>query len=156
MIKNPMTPGVYIDEKNAFPSSAVSVETAIPVFIGYTEKAEWNGKTLVNIPTRVTSFAEYVERFGGGFKAKFKIVDANAAIKQETFSLDGKNKVVEINKNNTLYLFNSIRLFYANGGGPCYILTVDTFKDKTALEIKADDFLGSTTKLDPFETLKKN
>jgi phage tail sheath protein FI len=155
MIKNPMTPGVYIDEKNAFPSSAVSVETAIPVFIGYTEKAEWNGKTLVNIPTRVTSFAEYVERFGGGFKAKFKIVDANAAIKQETFSLDGKNKVVEINKNNTLYLFNSIRLFYANGGGPCYILTVDTFKDKTELEIKADDFLGSTTKLDPFETLKK-
>ncbi|WP_089048169.1 phage tail sheath C-terminal domain-containing protein [Flavobacterium hercynium] len=155
MIKNPMTPGVYIDEKNAFPSSAVSVETAIPVFIGYTEKAEWNGKSLVNVPTRVTSFAEYVERFGGGFKAKFKILDANPAIKQETFSLDGKNKVVEINKDNTLYLFNSIRLFYANGGGPCYILTVDTFRDKATLEIKADDFLGSTTKLDPFELLKK-
>lgn len=155
MTKNPMTPGVYIDEKNAFPSSAVSVETAIPVFIGYTEKAVWNGKTLVNIPTRVTSFAEYVERFGGGFRAKFKIVDANPAIKQETFSLDGKNKVVEINKDNTLYLFNSIRLFYANGGGPCYILAVDTFGDKTTLEIKADDFLGSVTKLDPFETLKK-
>ncbi|MFB9080642.1 phage tail sheath C-terminal domain-containing protein [Flavobacterium procerum] len=155
MINNPMTPGVYIDEKNAFPSSAVSVETAVPVFIGYTEKAEWNGKSLVNVPTRVTSFAEYVERFGGGFKAKFKIVDANPAIKQETFSLDGKNKVVEINKDNVLYLFNSIRLFYANGGGPCYILTVDTFKDKETLEIKADDFLGSTTKLDPFEILKK-
>lgn len=155
MINNPMTPGVYIDEKNAFPSSAVSVETAIPVFIGYTEKAEWNGKSLVNVPTRVTSFAEYVERFGGGFKAQFKIIDANPAIKQETFSLDGKNKVVEINKDNTLYLFNSIRLFYANGGGPCYILTVDTFKNKATLEIKADDFLGSTTKLDPFEILKK-
>lgn len=33
------TPGVYIDEKSAFPNSAVPVPTAVPVFIGYTEKA---------------------------------------------------------------------------------------------------------------------
>ena len=32
------TPGVYINEKNAFPLSAVAVETTVPVFIGYTEK----------------------------------------------------------------------------------------------------------------------
>lgn len=33
------TPGVYIQEKNAFGTSVVEVETAIPAFIGYTEKA---------------------------------------------------------------------------------------------------------------------
>lgn len=33
------TPGVYIKEKNAFPNSIVEAETAIPVFIGLTEKA---------------------------------------------------------------------------------------------------------------------
>lgn len=156
MPTNFKTPGVYIEEKNAFPNSAVAVETAVPAFIGYTEKAEWNGKSLLEKPTRVTSFAEYVERFGGGFQAKFTIVDADPAVKEEVFTLDGKPMVVKINDNNTAYLFNSIRLFYANGGGPCYILAVGTYKDqKDGFEIKPDDFLGSTTKVDPFELLTK-
>lgn len=72
-----MTPGVYIREENAFPGSVVEVATAIPAFIGYTEKASRNGKSLLNIPTRITSFAEYVELFGGGFSPKFKISPAN-------------------------------------------------------------------------------
>ena len=33
------TPGVYIVEKSAFPNSVVQVATAVPAFIGYTEKA---------------------------------------------------------------------------------------------------------------------
>ena len=33
------TPGVYIEEISKFPPSVAEVETAIPVFIGYTEKA---------------------------------------------------------------------------------------------------------------------
>lgn len=37
------TPGVYIKEKNAFGNSVVEAETAIPAFIGLTEKAE-NGR----------------------------------------------------------------------------------------------------------------
>ena len=150
-----MTPGVYIQEKNAFPTSVVTVETAVPVFIGYTEKAGWNGKSLVGTPTRITSFAQYVERFGGGFQAKFQIIDADPAVKQDSFSLDGNQKVVRLNDNNTAYLFNCIRLFYANGGGICYILTVDTFHGKDSFEIMADDFIGSATKPDPFEILKK-
>jgi phage tail sheath protein FI len=151
-----MTPGVYIEEKNAFPGSATAVETAVPVFIGYTQKAEWNGKSLLEKPTRISSFAEYVERFGGGFHAKFSIEEADPKIKQETFMINGKQMIVKINDNNTAYMFNSMRLFYANGGGPCYILCVGTYGDGAAgLEIKGDDFLGSDTKVDPFELLKK-
>ena len=30
------TPGVYIVEESAFPSSVVEVATAVPAFIGYT------------------------------------------------------------------------------------------------------------------------
>ena len=63
--------------------------------------------------------------------------------------------IARLNDNNTAYLFNSIRLFYANGGGPCYILAVDTYKDKESFEIIVDDFIGSATKPDPFETLKE-
>jgi len=134
-----MTPGVYLEEKNAFPSSAVAVETAVPVFIGYTSTAERNGKSLVGKPTRITSFAEYIECFGEGFRPKFSIVDPSENDK-ETFTLGDAQKVVAINKENTAYLFNSIRLFYANGGGPCYILSVGLYGGADSLEIKPGDF----------------
>lgn len=39
------TPGVYIKEKNAFGNSVVVAETAIPVFIGLTEKTQ-NGTEI--------------------------------------------------------------------------------------------------------------
>lgn len=67
------TPGVYIVEKNAFPSSAVPVATAVPVFIGYTEKAVRNNESLLRLPTKVTSMKEYEEYFGGAFQSTFKI-----------------------------------------------------------------------------------
>ena len=44
------TPGVYIIEESAFPSAAVQVATAVPAFIGYTEKADNLGKSLSNKP----------------------------------------------------------------------------------------------------------
>ncbi|WP_343669964.1 phage tail sheath C-terminal domain-containing protein [Chitinophaga sp.] len=151
-----MTPGVYIEEKNAFPSSVVAVETAVPVFIGYTEKAERFGKSLLNKPTRITSFAEFVENFGGGFHAKFTIAAADPAKPGETFMINGAPYVVTINPKNTVYLFNSIRLFYANGGSNCYIVSVGTYGDKPdGIEIAPADFIGSDTKPDIFELLKK-
>lgn len=150
-----MTPGVYIEEKNAFPSSAVAVETAVPAFIGYTEVAQRNGKSLLHIPTKITSFAEYVERFGGGFRPKYQIVDADPTIKQDTFMIDGANKTLQVNDNNTAYMYNSIRLFYANGGGPAYIISVGTYKDAASFEIKGDDFIGTETVPDPLVLLEK-
>ncbi len=155
-----MTPGVYVEEKNAFPGSAVAVETAVPAFIGYTKIAERNGKSLVNKPTRITSFAEYIENFGGGFNPKFTVAPpADPAVKQETFNLNGTQMAVNINKNNTAYFFNSIRLFYANGGGTCYILSVGTYggdDKKDGFEIKAEDFIGSTANpVSAFDILEK-
>lgn len=58
-------PGVYIVEQNAFPNSVVKVATAIPAFVGYTEKAVYKGKPLSGVPTRVGSLKEFEDRFGG-------------------------------------------------------------------------------------------
>ena len=55
------TPGVYIEEISLFPPSVAQVETAIPAFIGYTEK----GPTE---PTRIKSMADYRAIFGGASK----------------------------------------------------------------------------------------
>ena len=46
------TPGVFIAEQSAFPNSIVEVATAAAAFLGYTEKADNNGRPLTNIPWR--------------------------------------------------------------------------------------------------------
>lgn len=48
-------PGIYVAEQNAFPNSVVLVETAIPVFIGYTETAVRDTTSLKGMPTRISS-----------------------------------------------------------------------------------------------------
>lgn len=151
-----MTPGVYIEEKNAFPSSITAVATAVPVFIGYTEKAERNGKSLVHKPTRIASFAEYLEHFGSGFKPRFTLEEPDPKVKQETFRIHGKATVVKLNDRNTAYMYNSIRLFYANGGSICYILSVGTYGETPdGFDISADDFIGSDSKPNVFSILEK-
>ena len=66
------TPGVYIEENSAFASSVVPVGTAIPIFLGYTQKAARGTKSLSNVPTRISSFAEFEQFFGGAPKVKFE------------------------------------------------------------------------------------
>lgn len=174
-----MTPGVYIEEKNAFPNSAVAVETAVPVFIGYTETASFNSNSLLHQPVRITSFAEYLERFGAGFKAKYTITkvpsdadvtaitdqtqqDAAKAVQTKAASLvenviiaNNAKWYIEVAPDNTLYLYNSVRMFYANGGANCYILSVGTYAGKSSLTVENADLLGSDTTPNPFEALKK-
>ncbi|MEW6642416.1 MAG: phage tail sheath C-terminal domain-containing protein [Pseudomonadota bacterium] len=58
------TPGVYVQELDAFPPSIVGVETAVPVFIGYTKMAEKAGRPMKLRPIRISSMVEYVAVFG--------------------------------------------------------------------------------------------
>jgi phage tail sheath protein FI len=113
------TPGVYIEEKSSFPSSAVQVATAVPAFVGYTEKALRGNKTLRNKPTRITSLSEFHEMFGGAPTTTFGI----EASEEEGFTLTADA--------DTQYnLYSSMRLFFANGGSTCYIVSVGDYKTK--------------------------
>ncbi len=58
-VLNPETPGVYIDEKSAFGNSVVPAATAVPAFIGYTPRAEYEGKSYTLKAQKITSFAEF-------------------------------------------------------------------------------------------------
>ncbi|OEJ99400.1 phage tail protein [Flavivirga aquatica] len=58
------TPGVYIQELDAFGNAVVPVPTAIPAFVGYTGQTSYNGKDLVNKAVRITSLAEFNAIFG--------------------------------------------------------------------------------------------
>src|SRR5262245_12156815 len=60
------TPGVYVEEISTFPPSVTEVETAIPAFIGYTERAKRDADgDLILVPTRIQNMLEYGEYFGG-------------------------------------------------------------------------------------------
>ena len=77
------TPGVYIQEKNAFSTSVVEAATAIPAFIGITEKAVNGSESLANKPWKITSMTEFVQYFGGAPKPVFNLsiaTDSNNAL----------------------------------------------------------------------------
>lgn len=75
------TPGVYVTEVEAFGSSIVGVDTAIPVFVGYTEFAgdPSTGKPLYMIPTSIGSMVDFTQCFGGPAPASFKVKDLTPA-----------------------------------------------------------------------------
>lgn len=138
------TPGVYIVEQNAFPTSVVAVPTAVPLFIGYTEKADANNKSLLYKPTKISTYKDYLEFFGAGFCAKFSVVDPGADNHLPVYSIDGKNKVVAIDDKNTFYFHSAIKLFFANGGGDCYILSIGLYQDEIVNGISRKDFEATT------------
>lgn len=124
------TPGVYIVEKSAFPNSVVEVATAVPAFIGYTEKAENKGKSLANQPWRITSMAEFNNYFGFAPDVEFDLVENSD---EPIFSLNQQGYDFSQNKGKYL-LYYSMQLFFQNGGGPCYIVSIGNYSDDVAAD----------------------
>lgn len=115
------TSGVYIKEKNAFGNSIVEAETAVPVFIGLTEKATDGSKSLLNQPVRISWMTEYINYFGGAPVHKFNV------------SVDSGSGKLQENLEGNLYTFYyHLTLFFANGGGYCYVLSIGDYKNKFA------------------------
>lgn len=116
---------MYISEENGFPNTIVEVPTAIPAFIGYTEKAVDDNKSLLNHPWRITSMSEFRSYFGGPPKPHFNIEEGDGS---STIPLNGKKYIVSRIDNYNFY-YNML-LFYANGGGACYIVSVGNYTDE--------------------------
>ena len=155
---------VIVIEDDPLPQ-IVGVPTAIPAFVGYTERAEQNGKSVAGTPVKITSLADYERIFGAGFHATYNIEEVPQA-HAVTFAADG---LPQLNPPTQLYdftcarkdtnapsgwtakfykfslaapalapaaassalapflLYNAIRLFYANGGGFCYIVSAGLY-----------------------------
>lgn len=125
------TPDVYVEEISVFPPSVAEVETAIPAFIGYTEKAtKVTDGDLEMVPTRIKSMLEFEQYFGYA---------AAPVINGVYIDDSGNFKSADITT--TYFTYDSIRLFYDNGGGDCYIVSVGSYNDdidETALKSGLD------------------
>ncbi|PLX14897.1 MAG: phage tail protein [Salinivirgaceae bacterium] len=126
------TPGVYVEEISTLPPSDGMVPTAIPAFIGYTQKAEKNGKDLTGSPTLISSLLDYQAYFGGAYNPEEITVD-----------LDKKNSINKVEFSKRFYMNDSVKMFFANGGGRCFIVSVGTYED----DIEMDALLGGLNSL---------
>ena len=111
-LANLKTPGVYIDEVSLFPPSVAQVETAGPAFIGYTRIAIKDGSGILNVPTRIKSMVEFRKYFG-------EAPDRNITVTLDAFNAVDKAEIAA-----KWYLFDSLQMFFANGGEKCYIISV--------------------------------
>lgn len=109
------TPGVYVQEIPKFPPSVAQVETAVPSFIGYTQQAVENGQTLYLVPKKISSLVEYETYFGKAKKESIQLQDT-------------QEKGLTLVKPNVEFLmYYSLQMYFANGGGPCYIISVGDY-----------------------------
>ena len=130
---NYKTPGVYVEEISTLPPSVGQVPTAVPAFIGYSEKAIRNGKSIINVPTHITSLLDYHILFG--YAADFGKINV---------LLNADSSVGTIDFEKRFYLYDSVRMFFANGGGQCYIVAVGTYSD----DVIMDKLLGGLSALE--------
>jgi uncharacterized protein len=129
------TPGVYIEEIPKLPPSIASVETAIPAFVGYTEKARLKEDGDLKLrPYRITSMLEY-EQFFGGALAETSISVAFNLSNPSKIEVNGKVDPATASK---FLMYYSMQLFFINGGGPCYIVSVGNYTDTGGLIMMAD------------------
>lgn len=131
------TPDVYVQEKSTLPPSVAEVATAIPVFIGYTEKSD---STFISTTDhdikvkRISTMLEYDTLFGGHYTGDVSVtVDAD------------KNIMVTNPTMPTFMLRKAVEMFFANGGGACYIASCGIFSDVMA----ADGSVISTASMQP-------
>lgn len=139
------TPGVYINEIDAFGNSVVPVPTAVPAFIGYTPKASYEGKSYINVPTKITSFADFQAIFcypdsAKQYSPQYYLIAEKSQPEKGDYILIGETYYSIVPDSNTIYyLYNSIRLFYDNGGGDAYIVSVGTYGSPSGVGMTPGD-----------------
>ena len=125
------TPGVYIEEIPKFPPSVAEVATAIPAFIGYTQKAQ--AKVIDDLrfkPKRIVSMLEYENYFGLPQPEEKLVVtiDETQDTRGNTQAIATTANFAAGSENHSLHvMYYSMQSYFANGGGPCYIVSVGSY-----------------------------
>ena len=144
------TPGVYVEEIKTLPPSATDIATAIPAFIGYTEKHLVAGEVEID---EISSLREFEERFGRApvaqWKVRYEVVNEEDVLR--LFQNDGSTgktpQPVERFSQPKYLLWYAINHYFRNGGGRCYVVSIG----KTAGDPVKDHFLQGLTELESYD-----
>lgn len=138
-------PGVYVEEISTLPPSVVQVSTAVPAFLGNT-----GIQPQPNVPQKISNMLDYVALFGPAPSKAYALIATVTPQSGYAFQ-DGAPQVnaADPAKYNLYY---ALKMYFSNGGGPCYVLSVGTYASpaaKTAYEagLTAIDTLDEPTLL---------
>lgn len=149
---NPTTPGVSVEEITKLPYSIALIDTAIPTFIGYTDQIpegyDINDNTnAININNntnknlKISSLLEFEDKFG---KAKLESIQLK----------DTKDKGVTVVAPEVQFLmYYSLQMYFANGGGPCYIVSVGTYASAST-GVQLSSLQNGLDKVDTLKAIK--
>lgn len=119
-----LTPDVYTEEVPVLPQSIAGVSTAVPAFIGFTEKAVKEGKSVSDKSIRVSTFLEFKEIYGGAQKSEFEVlIDDDEQLQKLTTTPPAS------------MLYYALDLYFKNGGGDCYIVSVGSFEESYTKQV---------------------
>ena len=113
------TPGVYVEELSTLPPSVAEVSTAIPAFIGYTAIGpvpDATGK-ITPVVNRINTLLDYEALYGGAFPAGFTVTTSGGEISAVSRNVPAFD----------FTLYYSLSLYFKNGGGSCYIVSVGNY-----------------------------
>lgn len=125
------TPGVYIDEVSLLPPAVAAVETGIPAFIGYTQKiVTASGEDLKLKPRKIYSLRQFEETYGNPEPEDdgLKITIKDFVAKDGTTVVRSEVRPEMTSSTPSVHNMNyALQLYFDNGGGPCYIISVGTY-----------------------------
>ncbi len=134
-------PGVYVTESNGVSLSIQSGETAVPVFVGiFNARAPRERKAPLTC-VRIESWLEFTHLYGPSDRINVDIPEGKPPAKEAPEREDSNASAdpVKVDKvDATSYMgSHSVRLYFENGGGPCYILSVNEREDLDSKQITA-------------------
>ena len=140
MITKLATPGVYIDEISTIPPSVAEVDSAIPAFIGYTEKArKYADGDLIMKAQKIDNWSEFQNYYAAKNAQGLGIPpsESNASVKIDVnektddgtstgITVDYEISISKITASLKQYnMYYAVKHYFDNGGGSCYIVSVN-------------------------------
>src|SRR5689334_7606232 len=112
------TPGVYVEEISTLPPSIAEVATAVPAFVGYTEIGPADNAAPVT--ARVSTLLEFETALCGPQRLAFSVT--------QSADKTSAPKAVMVAPTASFSLYYALSLYFRNGGGPCYVVSVGTYQ----------------------------
>lgn len=119
------TPGTYVRDLTPPQPADPVLETALPAFIGYTEKLkDSDGNPLIWVPTRIRDLDHFEQIFGGNHRPSGYeiVVDPNK-----------DNEIISAKPADRYFLHESLQQYFDNGGGDCFIVAIGSYGDTVTL-----------------------
>jgi hypothetical protein len=136
------TPGVYVEEISTLPPSVAEVATAVPAFIGYTERGPDTAAEPVVL--RVATMLEFETAFGGAQPLAFTVTQpvdlADLPTAAPTLAMVAPTRAFS--------LYYAVAHYFRNGGGPCYVVSLGNYSATPSADRFASDGLGALEKED--------